>query len=68
MTEGDSTDDSIVDNLEALMIQFEMDNPELSKAIQTLGMTVNDYERILTESRNMEIRTSNSTDGAFTPS
>ena len=67
MTEDDSTDDSIVQNLQALMVQFELDNPELSKAIQTLGMTVDYYERILTESKNIEIRTSNSTDGSFAP-
>ena len=67
VTEDTSADSRIVDRLEEKMIQFEQDNPELSEAIHTLGMTINDYERILTESRSVEIQTSNSTGGALAP-
>ena len=64
--ENNSRGDNKVQDLQALMAQFESANPELSKAIRTLGMTIDDYERILTQSRNFDIRTSNSSDGAFT--
>ena len=64
MTELTSTENRTGDRLEAMMDEFEQNNPELSAAIQTLGVTVNEYERMLTQSRSIEIQTSNSTGGA----
>ena len=64
VTELTSTENRTDDRLEAMMDEFEQNNPELSAAIQTLGVTVNEYERMLTQSRSIEIQTSNSTGGA----
>ena len=67
MTENTNGDNRIVDRLEVMMHLFNQENPELAEAIQTLGMTVDEYERIVTESRSIEIQTSNSTGGALSP-
>ena len=61
MTEFSSSDNNSSNRLEAMISLFEQENPALTKAINTLGMTVDDYERLLTESRNFDIQTSNST-------
>jgi len=47
--------------VESVVAIFEKDNPELAEAIETLGMTIDEYERIMSEMPGFEIETSSTT-------
>ena len=58
-TKRDDLDKNIA-YVEGAFATFEKDNPWLAEAIETLGMTIDEYDRIMSEMPRFEIETSNS--------
>ncbi len=53
--------DEQIARVEAVVSAFEQNNPELVEAIETLGMTIDEYERIVSGMAGLDFETSSST-------
>ena len=59
-TQHDGLDEQIA-RVEAVVSEFEQNNPELVEAMESLGMSIDEYERIVTGMNGLIIETSSST-------
>ena len=59
-TQRDGLDEQIA-RVEAVVSEFELNNPEIVEAMETLGMSIDEYERIVSGMNGAVIETSSST-------
>ncbi len=59
-TQRDGLDEQIA-RVDAVVVAFEQNNPELVEVIETLGMTIDEYERIVSGMAGLDFETSSST-------
>lgn len=59
-TQRDGLDEKIA-RVEAVVSEFEQNNPEIFEAMESLGMSIEEYERIVSGMNGLTIETSSST-------
>ena len=59
-TQRDSLDEQIA-RVEAVVSEFEQNNPEIVEAMESVGMSIDEYERIVSGMNGVIIETSSST-------
>ena len=59
-TKRDGLDEHLA-HVEAVVSAFEQDNPELADAIETIGMSIDEYERLVAEAQGVQVDTASNT-------
>ena len=59
-TQRDGLDEQIA-RVEAVVSEFEQNNPEIVEAMESVGMSIDEYERIVSGMTDLYIETSSST-------